>query len=73
MTLKEFLFEFEELELKTKIINATFSFCYENLMEQANKEAELVLTSLFDQIYLLADQMGELMKKGWSGIQEGTV
>ena len=38
MTLKEFLFEFEELELKTKIINVTFSFCYENLLEQVNKE-----------------------------------
>ncbi len=69
MTLKEFLFEFEELELKTKIINVTFSFCYENLLEQVNKEAELVLTSLFEQIYLLTDQMGELMNKGWNGIE----
>lgn len=69
MTLKDFLFEFEELELKTKIINATFSFCYENLLAQTNKEAELVLTGLFDQLYLLTDQMGELMKKGWIGIK----
>ena len=70
MTLKDFLFEFEELELKTKIINATFSFCYENLLEQANQEAEMVLSGLFDQIYLLTDQMGELMKKGWNGINK---
>lgn len=69
MTLKNFLFKFKELELKIKIINATFSFCYENLVEQANQEAEMVLTGLFDQIYLLTDQMGELMKKGWSEIK----
>lgn len=64
MSLKEFLFEFEELELQARIISATFAFCYDDLSEQASEKAELVIDGLFNQIYTLADKMNKLMQKG---------
>lgn len=65
MSLKEFLFEFEELELQARIISTTFAFCYDGLSEQASEKAGLVIDGLFNQIYTLADKMNELMQKGW--------
>mgnify|MGYP001061768270 CR=1 FL=1 len=38
MSLLNFLFEFEGLELQAEIINATFSFCYDEYQHsQTNK------------------------------------
>ncbi len=71
MSLSDFLFEFEELELQAEIISATFSFCYEDLSEQASQKAELVVDGLFNQIYTLTDKMNGLMQKGWEEIKKG--
>ncbi len=70
MSLTEFLLEFEELELQAEIISATFSFCYEDLSEQTNEKAELVIDGLFNQIYTLADKMNSLIQKGWNEVRK---
>ncbi len=70
MTLLNFLFEFEELELQAEIINATFSFCYDELSAQANKQARMVIDGLFNQIHMLTNQMDELMQKGWKEVKK---
>lgn len=71
MTLTDFLSEFEELELQAEIISATFSFCYEDLSEQASEKAELVIDGLFNQVYTLADKMNKLMQIGWNEAKKG--
>lgn len=71
MSLLNFLFEFEGLELQAEIINATFSFCYDELSAQSNKQARMVIDGLFNQIHMLTNQMDELMQKGWEEVKKG--
>ncbi|MEZ3425305.1 MAG: hypothetical protein K1W39_16660 [Lachnospiraceae bacterium] len=70
MSLLNFLFEFEGLELQAEIINATFSFCYDELSAQSNKQARMVIDGLFNQIHMLTNQMDELMQKGWEEVKK---
>ena len=71
MSLTNFLLKFEGLELQAEIISATFSFCYDELSAQANKQARMVIDGLFNQIHMLTNQMNELMQKGWEEVKKG--
>lgn len=73
MSLQDFLFEFEELELKAQVISATFAYCYEDLVGQADEKAEFVIAGLFEQINELSKQIVEAYKYGWNEVQRGVI
>lgn len=70
MSLNDFVFELEDLEMKAKILACTFSMCMDELSNRAGEDAGMVISGLYNYIYDLSGEMNKLVDKGFKTIQK---
>lgn len=71
MSLKDFVFELENLKTDVRILTAIFSMCFEGLDNAAkDDEAGTVILGLFNYTYDISKKMNELVDKGFNAIRE---
>ncbi len=71
MSLKDFVYELENLETDVRILTAIFSMCFEGLDSAAKgDEAGTVILGLFNYTYDISKKMNELVDKGFNAIRE---
>lgn len=71
MSLKDFVFELENLETDVRILTAIFSMCFEGLDSAVEgDDTGLVILGLFNYTYDISQKMNKLVDKGFSAIQQ---
>lgn len=70
MSLEDFVFELEGLEMKAKILTCTFSMCIDELGDKAGEDASMVMSGLYNYTYDLTNGMNKLVDKGFKTIRK---
>lgn len=68
MSLRDLVYEVEDLELDVRIIQCIFDVCYERIAEQTEEQAEYIIAGLSRSIYDLSKKMEQLKEKGFKAI-----
>lgn len=71
MSLKDFVFELENLKTDVRILTAIFDMCFEGLDSAVEgDDTGLVILGLFNYTYDISQKMNKLVDKGFSAIQQ---
>lgn len=70
MSLKDFVFELEDLEMKAKILTCTFGMCIDELGNRAGEDAGMVMSGLYNYTYDLTNGINKLVDKGFETIRK---
>lgn len=69
MSLKEFIFEMEQLEYQTLVLRATLQACMDDIPNLTEEDTEYVLAGVCSGLSDVTKKMKELLEDGFETIQ----